>query len=314
MTKAGPSGAKARARKAQQATGVKYTKLRQPASPRRHRGRVIQFLTESHEVATLPHQIAAAWTRQGLHVLIVHEYEPYRTDLDLYSRNVKKRKAAEARAQAHPGPRSTVLVHPDTDHGRLVDQHSTWWAQGEDSPSGKSAPLREVLEAGRAQFDMVILRARGVFPRVPLVDDFVLLAHTTDGIPFREGLTRGSGGDSQTEWLPLAPAQSAALLRDRHLKFLFHPVPLLGMVTSETVWNGDAPARPDPGFVRAVGEDMAAVGLPLLGHVTLTRDLDKLVQQRRPATAVTARPDHGVVAVAQAISSAAFRSPVRPAS
>ncbi|MCX5300305.1 hypothetical protein OG898_28125 [Streptomyces sp. NBC_00193] len=303
MTKAGASGAKSRARKTQQATGLKYTELRQPKSPRRHRGRVIQFLTESHEVATLPYQIAAAWTRQGLQVLMLHEYEPYRTDLDLYSRNVKKRKAAEARAQAHPGPRSTVLLHPARGHGQLIEQRTPWYVREEGgSPAGKDTPLREALEAGRTQFDIVVLMGGKAYPRVPLVDDFVLLAHTTDGIPFREGLLRGRGSDSRTEWIPLSPVQSAALLRDRHLQFLYHPVPLLGMVTSETHWPEDAPARPEPEFVKAVEENMAAVGMPLLGHITLNRELDNLLErQRRPATAATARPDHGVVNAAHAI-------------
>lgn len=302
MTKAGASGAKSRTRKAQQASGVKYTKLRQPASPSEHRGRVIQFLTASHEVATLPYQIAAAWSRQGLHVLLLHDYEPYRTDLDLYSRNVKKRKAAEARAQAHPGPSSTVLLDSDRCHGRLIDQHTPWHVPKEGFFSGRDTPLREALKAARIQFDIVVLMGRGAYPRVPLVDDFVLLAHTTDGIPFREGLLRGSGSDSRTEWVDLSPDQSAAVLRDRHLQSLHHPVPLLGMVTSETRWVGDVPARPAAEFVNAVEESMTAVGMPMLGHITLTRDLGNLLERhRQPSTAVRARPDQGVVEAAHAI-------------
>ncbi|MEJ8642101.1 hypothetical protein WKI68_12720 [Streptomyces sp. MS1.HAVA.3] len=65
--------------------------------------------------------------------------------------------------------------------------------------------------------------------------------------------------------MPLSPAQSAALLRDRHLADLHHPVALLGMVTAETLYPGDTPAGLDPEFVKAVEENMASVGLPLLG-------------------------------------------------
>ncbi|KOV22506.1 hypothetical protein ADK90_10660 [Streptomyces sp. XY413] len=61
MPKAGASGAKSRARRTQQATGLKYTQLRQPGAADARYGRVIQFLSESHEVATLPYQLAAAW-------------------------------------------------------------------------------------------------------------------------------------------------------------------------------------------------------------------------------------------------------------
>ncbi|MGW6691996.1 hypothetical protein [Streptomyces sp. NPDC054961] len=110
--------------------------------------------------------------------------------------------------------------------------------------------------------------------------------------------------DSRTEWLELSPVQSAAILRDRHLQSLHHPVPLLGMVTSETHWPEEALARPEPEFVKAVEENMTAVGIPLLGHITLNRDLDNLLErQRRPATAATATatPDHGVIEAAHAI-------------
>ncbi|MFJ8013738.1 hypothetical protein [Streptomyces sp. NPDC096339] len=109
----------------------------------------------------------------------------------------------------------------------------------------------------------------------------MLLSHTDDGIPCREGISRSDGGESETKWLPLSPAQSAALLRDRHLQFLY---------------------RPDPVFMEGGEENMAAVGLPLLGHITLDRNLKNLLeQQNNPSMTATAKPDHGVVATAQAI-------------
>ncbi len=106
MTKAGAGGAKSRARKTQQATGVKYTTLRSTAAARARRGRVVQFLTDGYEVATLPYQIAAAWTRHGLHVLLLHDYKPYRTDRDLYSNqaNAERPKRAARRIPALEAP------------------------------------------------------------------------------------------------------------------------------------------------------------------------------------------------------------------
>ncbi|MFI1948633.1 hypothetical protein ACH46F_32885 [Streptomyces virginiae] len=306
MTKAGASGAKSRARKTQQATGVKYTTLRRTPAARARRGRVVQFLTEGYEVATLPYQIAAAWARQGLHVLLLHDYKRYRTDLDLYSKQAKKRKAAEARRQAHPGPRSTVLLHPDQlrGRGRLVEQHTPWHVREQGDHDGWELLLGEALEVGRAHFDVVVLMGHGVSVRLSLVDDFVLLAHTAEGIPSRESLPRGKDREGRTEWVPLSPAQSAALLRDRHLADLHHPVALLGMITAETRYSGDTPARLDPEFVKAVKENMASVGLPLLGHITLDghNDAKTLVErQNKPSTAATAPPAHGVVETAQAI-------------
>ncbi|MGW2287023.1 hypothetical protein [Streptomyces phaeochromogenes] len=64
MTKSGPSGPKARARKAQQSAGVRYTQARRTTSPSRN-GRTVQFLLEDrYELGTLAVQLAAAWARQ----------------------------------------------------------------------------------------------------------------------------------------------------------------------------------------------------------------------------------------------------------
>ncbi|MFJ5548572.1 hypothetical protein [Streptomyces sp. NPDC093225] len=306
MTKAGASGAKSRARRTQQATGAKYTKLRKSGEVGTRYGRVIQFLTESYEVKSLPYQLAAAWARQGLRVLMLHEYEPYQTDMRLYSRRVKERKAAEARAQAHPGPRSTILLPHDAGkgHGELVEQLTPWYERDPSNRLGNDTLLREALETGRTHFDIVVLMGRGHFPRPHLVDDFVVLAHT-EGIPASEELPRGNGLDTRTERMPLSPEQSAALLRDRHLRFLYHPVALLGMITVETPWSGDQ-ASPDREFVKAVMANMAAVGLPLLGHVTQPRNGDLKAQaerDRNPSTVVTTPLDQGVLAAAQAIHS-----------
>ncbi|WP_150211763.1 hypothetical protein [Streptomyces venezuelae] len=283
---------------------MKYTKLRQSGTADTQCGRVIQFLTESHEVATLPYQLCAAWARQGLRVLMLHSYEPYQRDIRLHSKRAKERKAAEARAQAYPGPRSTILLPQGAakGQGQLVEQRTPWSEREPGNPSGNDAPLREALETGRSHFDVVVLMGRGYFPREHLVDDFVVLAHT-EGIPTGEDLPRKQGLDTRTERVPLSPEQSAAVLRDRHLRFLYHPVALLGMVTAETPWNEDQ-AGLDPEFMEAVVANMAAVGLPLLGHVTLPRGGDlqaRLERDRNPSTVVTAPLDRGVLAAAQAI-------------
>ncbi len=304
MTKAGASGAKSRARRTQQATGLKYTKLRQPGAADARYGRVIQFLYESHEVATLPYQLAAAWAGQGLRVLMLHGYDPYRGDLRLYSKRAKERKAAEARARAHPGPRSTILLLHDAAKGRgqLVEQRTPWNERKLGNPCGNDAPLREAVETGQRHFDIVILMGPGSFPREHLVDDFVVLAHT-EGFPTEEDLPRRQGLDTRTERVPLSPEQSAVLLRDRHLRFLLHPVGLLGMITAETPWDTDQ-SDPDPEFVKAVVANMGAVGLPLLGHITLPRSRDfevRMERDRNPSSVVAGPLDLGVIAAAQAI-------------
>lgn len=305
MTKAGPSGAKTRARKIQQASGEKYTKLRHARSAATQRGHIIQFLTENNgDVKVLPYQIGAAWARQGLRVLMLRDYTAFPRTLTLYSRTAKERRAAEARAQAHPGPRSTVLLEAGHAQcrGLLVEQETVWRA--EDEAPGHSGPLLGAIEAGRSHFDIVVVMARGRYPRVHLADHFVLLAHTEDGIPEQESVCRCTASGSAAERVPLTPEQSAAMLRDRHLSFLDCRVPLLGVVVSQTQWTGEPVRWPADGFLRAVAENMAAVGVPLLGHVAVSRSEDLKVfleRQRTPATAAGAPLDPGVAEAARSI-------------
>lgn len=75
------------------------------------------------------------------------------------------------------------------------------------------------------------------------------------------------------------------------------------MITAETPWDTDQ-SDPDPEFVKAVVANMDAVGLPLLGHITLSRSRDfevRMERDRNPSTVVAGPPDRGVIAAAQAI-------------
>lgn len=264
MTKAGASGPKARARKAQHATGSRYTQLRDSGRPRR--GRVLQFLFEDRGcLETLPWQFAAAWARAGERVLVLGEYEPYGMDMRLHSRRAKERKAAEARARAWPGPRSTFLWAAPAGRGRgvLASQHTTWSTPRHPGRLDRDqSPLKEALALARTEFDVVVLLANDTWARTEFVDHFVLLAHG-DGIPVTETLARWHRGQSTLAERALTPAQSAALLRDRHLRFLYPgPVPFLGMITCRSLHPTRTSPGPDAGFVEAVKENMAAAGLP----------------------------------------------------
>ncbi|MEU4356211.1 hypothetical protein [Streptomyces virginiae] len=76
------------------------------------------------------------------------------------------------------------------------------------------------------------------------------------------------------------------------------------MVTAETPWNDDQATSADPEFMTAVVGNMAAVGLPLLEHVTLPRNGDlkaQLERDRNPSMVVTAPLDGGVLEAAQAL-------------
>ncbi|WP_030618183.1 hypothetical protein [Streptomyces fulvoviolaceus] len=286
MTKSGASGPKARARKAQQAAGVRYTQVRRTSSPSRN-GRTVQFLLEDrYELGTLEVQIAAAWARQGLRVLLVHEYKPYGINMALYSRRARERKAAEQRQQAWPGHRSTLLWTAGTGRdqgGLLVEQHTPWSTPPAEPRllTRDDNPLRDALQWGRRYFDTVVLMGRPTWPHRELVDHFVVLA-ASNGIPVTETLTHGAVPEERQEH-PLTPEQSAALLRERYLNFLYHrPSAFLGMITG----NRELPAAElEPGFVHAVEANMAAAGIPLLGHVHVG-DHDLATHARRTDQAV----------------------------
>ncbi|MFJ9729704.1 hypothetical protein ACIRP3_44035 [Streptomyces sp. NPDC101209] len=305
MTKAGASGPKARARKAQHATGSRYTQLRGSGQPRR--GRVVQFLFENRQsLGSLPWQLAAVWARAGERVLLLAEYKPYGADMQLYSRRAKQRKAAEARAQAWPGPRSTVLWTPPAGRGNgvLASQHTAWETPRDPGrPECYQGSLKQALALARAEFDIVVLLATPTWARTEFTDHFVLLAHS-DGIPTTEALAHWHHGQSAPIERALTPAQSAALLRDRHLRFLYPgPVPFLGMIACRSLHPTRSTPDPGAGFIKSVKEDMAAAGIPLLGLVSFAhRDLQALTRRDRdPAAAITTPFDQGVEQAAHAV-------------
>ncbi|MDQ1064697.1 hypothetical protein [Streptomyces canus] len=227
----------------------------------------------------------------------------------LHSRRDRERKAAEQRQQAWPGHRSTLLWTVGTSRdlgtsrdqsGLLVEQHTPWSTPPADPKllTRDDNPLRDALELGRRHFDTVVLMGRPTWPQRELVDHFVVLA-ASNGAPATETLTHDAVPEERQEH-PLTPAPSAALLRERHLNFLHHrPSAFLGMITG----SRELPAT-EPGFVHAVEANMAAAGIPLLGHVHVG-DHDLVTHTRRTGHAelVAASPlDPGVEQAAKNIT------------
>lgn len=317
MTKAGASGPKARVRKAQQATGASYAQLRSSSQAAGRGGRggcqIVQFLTESSsEVGSLPVQIAGAWARAGLRVLMLHEYEdaPSYLRMHLHSRRAKIRKEAEAKIDGWPGPRSTVLwqAAPGAGQGIVVSQHAVWSTHSSE-PGGKlsfdDTPLRKVLETSRDHFDAIVLMSS--WPQHRHGARCIVLAFSD--IPDSETIPFTYDRDVPLPRFPLTPQQSAAVLRDRHLRFLasYAGVPLLGMITSARSSVRRPPRQIDAAFRAGVEEDMKAVGLPLLGHITLrARSLSERMSggDDNALTELDTPPEEGVTQAAQTIRGA----------
>jgi hypothetical protein len=176
----------------------------------------------------------------------------------LRSRRARERKAAERRQQEWPGHRSTLLWTAGTGRdqgGLLVEQHTPWW-----TPPAKPGvltrddnPLRDALRWGRRHFNSVVLMGRPTWPHRELVDHFIVLA-ASNGAPVAETLTHGAVPEERQE-RSLTAKQSAALLRERHLNFLYHrPPAFLGMITGSRQLPA---AEPEPGFVHAVEANIA---------------------------------------------------------
>ncbi|WP_405573342.1 hypothetical protein [Streptomyces phaeochromogenes] len=215
----------------------------------------------------------------------------------LYSRRARERRAAEQRQQEWPGHRSTLLWTAGEGRnqgGLLAEQHTPWSTPPAEPKllTHDNHPLRDALRLGRRHFDTVVLMGRPTWPHRELVDHFIVLA-ASNGAPVTEPFTHGAVPEERQEH-PLTLEQSAALLRERHLNFLYHrPSAFLGMITS----SRELPdAEPEPGFVHAVEANMAAIGIPLLGHVHVgNHDLAAHACRRDHAELVAASPlDPGV--------------------
>ncbi|MGP4013724.1 hypothetical protein [Streptomyces sp. 4N124] len=123
----------------------------------------------------------------------------------------------------------------------------------------------------------------------------------SNGTPVAETLTHGAVPEERQEH-PLTPEQNAALLRERHLTFLYHrPSAFLGMITGSRRLPA---AEPEPGFVHAVEANMAAARIPLLGHVHVgDHDLATHTRRRDHADVVAVSPlDPGVEQAAKTIT------------
>lgn len=286
MTKSGASGPKA-----QQAAGGRYTQVRRTA-PSSRSGSTVQFLLEDrYELGTLTVQIAAAWARQGMLVLLVHEYKPYGINMALHSRRVKERKAAERRRQqAWPGGTAAPCCGRPAPAGNRADCWSNSTPHGRLRPPNPiSSPMTTTRSTTHCSWGAATSTPSYSWAARPgrTASSWTTSSYSPPATtPVTETLTHGAVPEERREQ-PLIPEQSAALLRERHLNFLYHrPTSFLGMITG----SRELPAaEPEPGFVHAVEANMAAAGIPLLGHVHVS---DHDLAAHTPHPPCRPRPRH----------------------
>ncbi|WP_280854453.1 MULTISPECIES: hypothetical protein [unclassified Streptomyces] len=186
----------------------------------------MQFLLEDRpELGTLAVQVAVAWARQGLRVLLVHEYKPYRTDMALTPVVHGSAKPPNSAGGPGLGPSAPCCGRPVPADQRVgCWPISTLLGRLRPPTSGTSRattlPLLDALQWGRRHFDSVVLAGRPTWPHREFIDCFVVLA-AGNRVPVADTLTHGAMPEDRHE-RPLTAELSGALLRERHPTFHYH--------------------------------------------------------------------------------------------
>lgn len=134
----------------------------------------------------------------------------------------------------------------------------------------EDAPLREAVRHARYAFDITVLVpdfCRDLWHPYELADHYVAIASAD--LPRHERRLRLVGTEQVAHQVRLTPQQSAAVLRDRHLRFLRRSDVTDRIAVRGLVCHGGARVRAaDPAFDDAVAQDMHDSGVPLLGWIT----------------------------------------------
>ncbi len=250
--------------------GMKYTKalrarnagLTAPA-PAPH---VVRFLAERPgDLYQLVGGIAASWAHTGQRVLVLQEAsDSWRWAMRLRPRSRRKQTPATP-----PEPTTSVLwTAPADAPGRLV-HHTCMWetlvpSPGRGFPDRDRSELHAVLDAAQHDYDVIVMMPDGTWssPDREAATAHVVLA-TVGDFPHTDcrNVLLGSLAETGT---PLSPEQSAAVLRERCLAFLFSihrlKVPLEGVI-----WHTHEGPPVDAAYLAGIDRDMDRVGLPSLG-------------------------------------------------
>jgi hypothetical protein len=277
MPKHQPTAAQAARRDTRQ--GEKYTaalrahRTPHPTAPRS--GHVLRFLARTG-APRLVAGITAIWARTGRRVLLLQHAED-RSRRPAIRPSRKKRAPLPA-----PEPQTTVLWQSPTGPGAL-DLHTCLWETRSQSdhgfPQRDYSLLRQALNTAHSAYDMIVLLPRHwSFPEPEIPTACVAIADVDD-FPHTDCRTLLPGPGEETG-IPLSPAQSAAVLRERYLSFRFGlprpPVHMAGVI-----WQTASELPVEPEYLAAVDRDMDRVGLPTLGWV----------QQRWPTPYRLPEPD-----------------------
>ncbi|MET8630281.1 hypothetical protein ABZW30_42355 [Kitasatospora sp. NPDC004669] len=248
--------------------GAKFTsalRTRQAQAARRSRRMpVLRFLASGgRDLYELVGGIAATWAQQGQRVLLLQEANSRWRTAGL----VRRGRRREISVPTPPEPTSAILWQHPTGAG-LLAHHTFVWNPGPMTASDR-APLQVAVAQARDDYDVVVLLPdrNWSFPDRDVATMHVAVAQVED---FPHTDCRIALPDTFEErGIPLSPEQSAAVLRERYLSFLFG-IPHLPVELSGLILQVREEIPVDDAYLDGVERDMDRAGLRTLGWTTFT--------------------------------------------
>ncbi|MEU0214501.1 hypothetical protein ABZ281_05020 [Streptomyces sp. NPDC006265] len=254
-------------------SGAKYTKAlrRAGAGDAPHAPHVLRFLAErSGNLYYLVGGIAAAWAYNGQRVLLLEEAEDYWRLSMSGARRSRGRRKKEIEPATPPEPTtSTLWASPDGPG--LLTRHTCMWqvrhsAQESDRglPRTDRSPLAAAVADAIDAYDVVVLVPKyWSYPDREIATAHVVLGEI-DIFPDTDCRTVLPGPGGEEKGVPLSPEQSAAVLRERCLGFLFGS-PHLPIALDGVIWQSNWELPVDADYLAGVDRDMNRAGLRPLG-------------------------------------------------
>ncbi|MEU6806728.1 hypothetical protein [Streptomyces neyagawaensis] len=256
-------------------SGEKYTEVlrRARAGDAPHAPHVLRFLAErSGSLYYLVGGIAAAWAHSGQRVLLLEESEDYwRWSMSGVGRGRSRSRRKKAIEPATPPEPTTSTLWASPGGPGVLVHHTCMWEVRHPSresdrglPRTDRSPLAAAVASGLDAYDVIVLLPRyWSYPDRENATAHVVLGEV-DIFPHTDCRTALPGPRGEEMGVPLSSEQSAAVLRERCLGFLFgsphRPIRVDGVIWQS---NGELPVDAD--YLAGVDRDMNRAGLCPLG-------------------------------------------------
>lgn len=254
-------------------SGEKYTEAlrRAGTGDASHAPHVLRFLAErSGNLYYLVGGIAAAWAHSGQRVLLLEEAEDYwRWSMSGVGRSRSRRKKEIEPATPPEPTTSTLWASPDGPG--LLTRHTCMWEVRHPSresdrglPRTDRSPLTAAVAGALDAYDVIVLLPRyWSYPDRESATAHVVIGEI-DIFPHTDCRTALPGPRGEEMGVPLSPEQSAAVLRERCLGFLFG-FPHLPIHLDGVIWQSNGELPVDADYLAGVDRDMNRAGLRPLG-------------------------------------------------